>query len=188
MKRSIALLLACVFAVAAPVLIWPAAAEPALACVPRMPCLTAYPAAGPIGTVVHLTGRITRAENWWRREVKATPFIELGRQFSPAGGRTRECGFEGGSTDSRISVAPDGAVTGSFVVATTGHCFQTERHHATSPEWYYVVAGCLNCVVGVFQVTAGTASTGSPVAMQLTLAVSLILLGSYLTSRFRRIG
>jgi hypothetical protein len=188
MKRSIALALAIVLAVAAPVLIWPAAAAPALACVPRMPCLTASPAAGPIGTVVHLTGRITRAENWWRREVKATPFIELGRTFHPVRGGTRECGFEGGSTDSAITVAPNGAVTGSFVLAPTGHCFQTERHHATSHGWYYVIAGCLNCVVGVFQVTAGTASTGSPIAMQLALAVSLILLGSYLTSRFRRTG
>ena len=141
----------------------------------HMPCLIASPAAGPVGTTVRIHGHIGPKFAWWRRAVIANPFIELGREF-PGG-----CGGEGGTRADTIRIAPDGTVTGSFVVASREHCFQTDRYHTTTPGVYSIVAGCLACQNGTFRVTAARkgalASTGWPIRSTTALAAMAILGG-----------
>jgi hypothetical protein len=147
-------------------------------CPPRpqeMPCLIASPAAGPVGTTVDVHGHIGSKFAWWRRAVKATPFIELDREF-PDG-----CGGEGGTRSDTIRIAADGTVTGSFVVTSPEHCFQTDHYHPTTPGLYSIVAGCLACENGTFRVTAGAtgalASTGWSSGDAIALAAIMTLGG-----------
>lgn len=151
----------------------------------QVPCLRVSPAAGPIGTTVQVRGQVGSKYAEWRHSVKSTPFIELDRPF-PDG-----CGGEGGTRSSTIHVTSGGAVTGSFVVTSRAHCFQTDHYHAMTPGLYQIIAGCLtSCQIGTFRVTAtGTgalASTGRWTSRLAAIGVLMVIGGVAVAGTGRR--
>jgi hypothetical protein len=157
---------------------------------PEMPCLTTSPAEGPIGTTVTLTGHAGRHNAEWKRFIKRSPGIGLVRDVIPPSATRHGCETVDGTRANVITVAADGSVHGTFVVARRSRCAQSDRWHRMTPGLYHVAAGCPTCYVGVFRVTRGNrqslASTGFAPGPCLVVAIVMILVGLGLDCGSRR--
>ena len=115
------------------------------------PCLTLAPAAGPVGTHVRISGRITSDLAMWRDQFRDPAYFALLQDVS------RGCELIGGTEHGTIALAADGTVTGSFTVGGTGTCFQGNGAEVPIQPGNYVLAvGCHAGGVGYFTVTRGS--------------------------------
>ncbi len=162
-----------------------AAGCPGLA--PDDPCLTLTPAAGPVGTRVTISGRITHDVAMWRDEFRDPAYFVLYADFASGSGLPKDCELLVGADHGRIAIATDGTVTGSFTVGSTGDCFQDDSgEHPVQPARYILSVGCHACGVADFTVTRGSlpftgsarllASTAVGFAAS-TLGVFLVVVG-----------
>jgi hypothetical protein len=153
------------------------------------PCLTLTPAAGPVGTHVRISGRLSRGQiATWRtifRENAHDPLSGLTGAFGA-------CEIIGGIDRLRLVAVRDGAVRGSFVVTGgSAPCKQEggKASHRFVPGAYTLDVSCMTCGVAVFTITAASlASTGPPISIQSALAFAVVAaaLGGALTLSGRR--
>jgi hypothetical protein len=148
---------------------------------PTDPCLTLTPSSGPVGTQVQISGRITHDRGTVRRQFHHPSYFGLIHDFTGGfPGHAGECELLVGTDPSQIHLAADGRVTGSFVVGSSGSCFQEDGTHATQPARYDLSVGCHACSVASFQVTETLPFTGWPLGWLPAAAVLMILSGGAL--------
>jgi LPXTG-motif cell wall-anchored protein len=180
------------------------ASEPvALAADSSTPTLTLTPAAGPPGTHVTISGKLTAAQiPVWAPMLNTTGIFELltdlsatcnpasGFRCTPGPANLQGCELTGVTTDETIHLdASTGIVTGSFVVGSTGVCVQSDPDaatHSAPPGEYELAIGCGACQVASFVLTRPAATlpaTGFPVVTASLLGSALLVVGILLYRR-----
>ncbi|HEY8728585.1 MAG TPA: hypothetical protein VIL94_03310 [Acidothermaceae bacterium] len=196
------ILTAVAMASAAVVMAFPAAASADS----TTPTFTLTPATGPAGTHVTITGQLSATQlPVWVPMLKAPEIFTLLTDISascepttatpcaPAPTGLVGCELLDGAVGGVIHVEEStGAVTGSFIVGTTGTCVQSTpdaASHVAPPGRYALSVGCPACEVGAFTLTAASAAptlpaAGFPSAPAMVVGVVLIAAGLLL----RRFG
>jgi hypothetical protein len=157
-----------------------------------VPCLTATPSAGPVGTRILLSGSVAGYDRQWRRLLN-TDFIGLIRDVGPSPHYPIGCEILAGAGHPVLRVTRSGRVidTAPLVVTRRGSCNQTDLHHQVTPGTYHIFVGCFTCDVAVFRVTRSSppptlAGTGGSIALASAAGLVLLGFGIYLSRRFRR--
>lgn len=164
------------------------------------PTLTLTPAAGPPGTHVTISGRLTAAQiPVWAPMLNAPGIFELltdvsatckpasGFRCTPGRANLQGCELTGVTADETIHLdTSTGNVTGSFVVGSTGTCVQSDPDaatHSAPPGEYELAIGCGACQVAAFVLTKPAATlpaTGFPAAAASMWALGLLVFGFFL--------
>jgi hypothetical protein len=135
------------------------------------------PSSGPVGTRVRITGRITDDLATWQTYFRDPGYFDLLRNATvgvPAG-----CELLVHAEQESIRMDAAGQVSGSFVVGSTGGCFQRGRSYAPGAGQYDLAIGCHACGVATFRIT-GLPSTGRPVAPVAAAGLAAVAAGTAL--------
>ena len=175
----------------------------ALAADSSTPTLILTPAAGPPGTHVTISGKLTAAQiPVWAPMLNTTGIFELLTDLSPTcspasrfrctpgPANLQNCELTGVTTDETIHLdTTTGLVTGSFVVGSTGICVQSDPDaatHSAPPGEYELAIGCGACQVASFVLTRPAATlpfTGFPIATTGLFGSALLAVGLLLYRR-----
>lgn len=142
--------------------------------------VTVRPTSGPVGTVVHFSGRFTQDQirSWGG----ARPTIVFSTVLSHP-----DCALYVTTEDLKVHVnARSGQVRGSFVVGSSGLCRPSAKTRAVEPELYTLAVGCVSCNVATFEVTRSSGQpatlpfTGRPLVAELLAGAVFAVLGGLL--------
>lgn len=116
-------------------------------CQSRLPCLRLSPNHGAVGTVVHISGRITKDQDAWRANLSHPKDMSLVRTV-----RTSEgvCGLINSVADPTIAMDRSGRVRGYFTVTDQVTCAYGLIPPRSLAGDYRLAVGCATCQVALF--------------------------------------
>lgn len=157
------------------------------------------PDQGQVGTRVTISGQVPadQIQQWsqqWANDSRGG-YFHLGSEFPPSS-RFPETGCEllGAVVDGTIRLDPTtGKVSGSFIVPSTGTCFQNAgtplegRTFSLTSGVYWLSIGCHACSVADFTILGALPRTGASIDLWVALSAILLTLGvAFCVSDVRR--
>jgi LPXTG-motif cell wall-anchored protein len=124
----------------------------------------------------------------WTKTWRQLDIAGMYRDFPDGGPTGAACELLVGLPGFRIHLDKgSGEVSGSFTLGSHGNCFQEQRSYPAYPGRYYLTAGCMACVFGEYQLTAGTLpATGGHAEQSTAVGITLLVLGAVALALARR--